>query len=348
MSVKPGAFDVATPFGVLSASEGNLQRAWRRALRAGVQRGRTIAGAHPLREEDIVLGIVLSAVSILDSELQLLLSGTSVRGAVSGVFCHGQPTVVAFEDPMDKGRGRLACELGDLLVVVRYQARWGSLGKALLLQTKVDDPHPHTGDDQWVLYNRWPPFQWTHQPHFQRQPRPPAGHAGAQYAVISSDARRQPLALFAEASAVPRRLEDELTDLMLLRSGRFFKDRPWARAESGRGWSEIVWDILDDTALRSTQRRGHSYPRSSRAMIVCPASGSGAAPSGGAPATSGETSQLALVAGELVEIWRDPHGDVFVAGADQPPFMLEAEGNDGDGGGVSVVLIDFVEDDGNS
>ena len=89
--------DMVTGPGLLARYEKSLQRAWRRAIVEGVLRARVIAAPHEPREEDIVLGFMLSAVPIVSKEVSTVLPG-KVKSRVTGAFCHGRTTIVEFEE----------------------------------------------------------------------------------------------------------------------------------------------------------------------------------------------------------------------------------------------------------
>jgi hypothetical protein len=193
--------NVATIPGLLAGAESDLRKFWLRVLRDGVFLGRREMSPKQPREEDLVFGIMLAAVASVDDELRRLAGSHAVAVAVTGVFCHGRPTHVEFRDPGTGTRG--ACELGDLLFVTHYRGDGGETFNALLLQAKKDVVFPNETDDQWTLYNAWPPFAWTNEPYHHRQPRPRSSHSGAQYALLWSAARPAPWAHAAHAGVPP-------------------------------------------------------------------------------------------------------------------------------------------------
>jgi hypothetical protein len=339
---------VTTVPGILAGAKPELRRIWRRALRDGVYAGRNAAGLKKPREEDFVLGIILAAIGPIDAELRTLLAPHSLDVAVSGVFCHGTPTYVDFRDPVTGAEG--SCELGDLLVAVHYRGDGGDTLNALLLQAKKDKQAPDDSDDQWTLYNSWPPFRWKHAPHHDRRPRPRSPHDGAQYALLWSNARKAPKSHAAHPGAVARPLHYELADLLLLRAGRTFKNREWARGEGGAGWSEVIWDILDDVAVKTGTRNGTSFGRSSGSMLVRPrGSRIPVALHDGGLAT-GAVAPRTLQAAD-VEVGPEPHylfgvdDELWFVGSDgdnEPPHLVvERRSDEEDASGVSAIVIEI-------
>jgi hypothetical protein len=296
--------------------------------------GRKAAWPNQPSEEDLVLGIMLAAVHPVEAELRRLLAPHPVAVATTGVFCHGRPTYVHFRDPATGGSG--ACELGDLLLVVHYRSSGGEMLNALLLQAKRDKVSPDQTDDQWTLYNAWPPFVWSNEPYHHRQPRPRSFHAGAQYALLWSRASSAPRAYRAHPGSQDRYLHHELSDLLLFRSGRMFKAREWARAEGGGGWSELVWDLLDDIAIKLGMRHGKTHGRSSGSMLIRP---------GGRPIPLVfRDPDLALgltVADPDVRIIEPPSGVDLGRGDYWPPRGRAGQPDDGESdSGVSALVIE--------
>jgi hypothetical protein len=334
---------VTTVSGLLAPAEAELRKLWRRVLREGVYAGRQAAWPKKPREEDIVLGVVLAAPSPIDTALRRLLVSHGAAVAVTGVFCHGTPTYVEFDDPSTAVRA--SCELGDLLFVVHYRTDAGDTLNALLLQAKKDRGAPDETDDQWTLYNAWPPFRWMSAPHHVRRSRPSAPHDGAKYAMLWSSARTAPRAHAAHVAVPGRPLHHELTDMLLLRAGRGFKSREWARAEGGGGWSEVIWDILDDVAIKIGTRNGTTSGRSAGTMLVRPASGGGI-PSPlldqsivGKQPSFGKLAAQTVVTGEG-SFDREGPLWLYAERDDEPPRFLPATSSDGEGAGVSAVVIE--------
>lgn len=285
----------------------------------------------PAQEPDYVYFVMRALVPNLARRLSLTLRPVRIPSAVTGVFCHGSP-LVDFLPPQPPG----GCELGDLLIVVHYRHSYGEEINALLLQAKLDE-FPHQGDAQWRLYNSWPLFIWRSGPRYVRWPRPSGPHLGAQHLVLYRDNRRgaQTRVVDSNAKAVPA--ADEVADALCLRSGRRIKDRPLARYAGKSGWSEVVWDLLDETAAHTVTRARSGVskePRAAGSMLFA--------------STSAVPSVLARAAARpLVTEWVDVEqdwawsGDLPSDDGEGPPMIDEVRPPDDQPGRISTIVIEI-------
>jgi hypothetical protein len=234
-----------TPFLLTAQQIQSLKHQWTVGVDTGIQQARSgaVAAGQP-NEPTVVYGILKSVIPRIQAELQRCYSPHNVTVRVAGVFCHQSPYV-----DFPPSLGLPGCELGDLLIVVRFRETWGEELRAMLLQFKVGGwPKSNSNDAQWVLYTRWPAFRWRSKPHLDRTPRPNGAQAGALHAVIWDSGH--PSARPADLEAKGRRLATVLSGLTNLYGGRPIKPLYQARSEAGKGWSEVVWDLLEFTAKR--------------------------------------------------------------------------------------------------
>lgn len=165
------------------------------------------------------------------------------------VYCHQSPKITTVAG---------TCELGDLLIAVRFKHGGRAANRALLTQLKVAKRAQPTGA-QRRLYEKWPRFSYQAWPHAQRKVEPPIPHAGAQWGKITLCPR-------CEGSAAPRcshtvtldvetpvtgqtrPLSDEIADLIFGGGGRAFVERD--EAEQRKGWDRVVWDLIENTGRR--------------------------------------------------------------------------------------------------
>jgi hypothetical protein len=179
----------------------------------------------------------------LDNALKTCLPGLRTR--IAGVFCHGRPKV----DFTAAGKNH-RCELGDLLIVVRFTAGHVRSDRAVLIQTKVGAPsYPdkpgEAGYEQYLLYTRWPRFRYSAKSFGRdvREIRPPEPHAGAQYGFldvcqIGCDDCGARVAIPHAASAP--QLAELITDMIFGSAGRSALLPPGDTS----GFSRTVWDLI--------------------------------------------------------------------------------------------------------
>jgi hypothetical protein len=342
---------VTTPSLLRGRQQQALTAAWNRAVMSGLQRARdNVARAERLgmvqpgsepQEPDYVYGLLQAVVPTMQAELAAAFAPHGRSVVVAGVFCHQSP-YVSFRVREASKWQEMACELGDLLVLVRYQESWGEELSALLLQFKMDDwPTADLTDPQWRLYAEWPPFAWNSAPYYRRKPKPQGPHAGANYAVVGGVARWGPLARAADGALRPRYLGTTLSGTTMLFGGRSIKSRTLARAEAQAGWSEVVWDLIDDTAGRLLNRTRSNAIGERRGLGTQALLDSSAGPS--------ELLNESLIAAgaelpEIENVWGDAQSvhSEHASPAGPTPSDTDDDANDG---GISLLVIE-VSDDG--
>jgi hypothetical protein len=290
-------------------------------------------------EPDYVYGLFEAVIPEMTARLTSLFAPHGRSVALAGVFCHQSPRV-SFRVRDGKSWQLMACELGDLLVIVRYREPWGEELNAVLLQVKMDVwPKADSTDAQWRLYTEWPPFDWDFAPYHHRKPLPSGPHGGALHAVIYRGRGQQPLARAADGNLRPRYLGTVLSGTTLLFGGRSIKPRALARAEAQAGWSEVVWDLIDDTSRRLLNRARSkviNQPRGSGTQLLF-------------DARSGKSAMLheSLVAAgadgdEIAAIW----GNAQKLGLDDlPPYRpspRDADDAPAGDGGIPILIIEIV------
>lgn len=218
----------------------NLTGAVRTALNAGLRDGCRVSPGSTW-EVDALVGLFRTGLPALERELTTQFAGLGVR--VGGVFCHGRPKVDLQTGPVSGKR----CEIGDLLVITRYESAQTVTHRALLLQTKIgSDPRypPPSADDypQYVLYTTWPWFTY-----FRGQTRnvtPKRAHPGGQYGfleVCNSGCPACSAAVALPPSPGSSPLEGVLVDMIMSSGGRATQLPPPA---ASNGWDRVVWDLL--------------------------------------------------------------------------------------------------------
>ena len=302
------------------------------------------------QEPDFVAALVIEGASMLWTKWSGILGRHGIRIAVTGIFCHQTPKVNY------PGMQGTSCELGDLLWCHLHTDRRNStIRNALLYQAKISSRLPYQvpgGDfDQFRLYATWPEFTYERPRQLKgqgRSVRPPAApRRGAQYVLIDSRPPEDPRSglmmrpgTFPAASCIPHQtlvdhadLGLELVDSLSLLSGNAFDDRN--AASSDRGWSRVVWDLLEVAANKAFKRVRSGYFRQPRI--------SGAPPE-------------ALDGVAFVTSWRGPYsrvmaellggegaGTLFSRLGEGPPPGQEGMWQDEDKEGMSVIVVETFE-----
>jgi hypothetical protein len=220
------------------------------AVGAGLAAGNTLQ-SDSTREVDVLAGLFTRGLDELRTKLPPALAALGLQCVIHGVYCHQSPKVTMASAG--------TCELGDLLVAVRFEHGARSANRALLTQLKVVG-RAGPSSAQRRLYERWPSFTYTAWPHAQRKVGPPISHAGAQWGRITlcprcSGSCAPPecphtvtLDVEMPASSQQRALSDEIADLIFGGGGREFVERD--QAERRKGWDLVVWDLIEVTGKR--------------------------------------------------------------------------------------------------
>lgn len=242
------------------------------AIESGIVWAQSKAKGQLLHEPDVIAGLVLRSLEDLAHRWQPIFAKRGLRFRATGVFCHQSP-YVHFKNS--------TCEVGDLLVAhfhsIEGHALWQT---ALLLQAKigpagVDDSYRLSNPKDLIqlqLYTDWPDFRFTtgNIPDPSRVVTPRSRHPGAQYLLIGENARSgsPPYQLSVRPAAVELvhgfTLATALVNLLRGSIGRGFDDEKAAQSE--RGWSRVVWDLLNLSGVFNRARisvemaaRGRSY-----------------------------------------------------------------------------------------
>lgn len=212
-----------------------------RAVNAGLRDGCGVRPHDKTWEVDALVGLFRTGLPELQRVLAKELPGLTPR--VAGVFCHGRPKV-QFTSGRYSGQ---SCELGDLLLVVRYRTSDRSSTRALLLQTKIGNkpsyPRSRSKEHrQVVLYTQWPRF--TFFGGLARDVRPRRPHPGGRYGFLDICDGGCPYC--SVGTAIPRSVAtQDLADLIV---GMLFqaegRETVLPPAPEDKGWDRVVWDLL--------------------------------------------------------------------------------------------------------
>lgn len=247
-------------FGFASDAYSSIAWAFYRAM---------VASAPALPQEpDLVASLFAFGVRSIGRRWAARCAPYGLNLRVSGVFCHQSPVVSHGEHQKDP-------ELGDLLIVSVHTDATGSVTRrALLVQAKLCNGLIHrvgaSDDHQLHLYEHWPPFRYVRPKALRRgrrTVRPNSPHEGAEFLLVShlsQTDRMLPawLARPARTLQARRHLSLGLVDMLAGRYGRPFK--PQAEAQSGQGWSRVVWDLLDEAGSLLFTRRNMSMLKKRR------------------------------------------------------------------------------------
>jgi hypothetical protein len=268
-------------------------------------------------ETALVEGLFRSGIPFLRRRLPPVMVQHGRRISIGGVFCHGNTFQVTMQ-PSSK-----TCEIGDLLIVVRDESAGRPRNTALLLQAKLQRQGSRPTAAQRRLYESWPQFSWTYGQLAASGPRQvmTAPHPGAQYAYLESPPRRPNRHYLRDAHrpAHANRLAVGWALAIFGVEGRRFDNL--GPAQNSIGWSRVVWDMIDATAITAARR----HRKLSRGIYRV-----GDAPLFLAQAPGGE---------ELVEAWPelpDVEGDDWPPN-DEDPDTTDVE--DDPGGAISILEI---------
>ncbi len=237
-----------------------------RAIRTGIDYTFT-AAEHgckgPPGEVDRLVYFFLEGLSAIEGQFNGILNGSGVRATLSGIFCHQTPRVVP--DPASPTTPP-GCELGDILFLATYGSRlYGRyLGNALLVQAK-ENASSVDGTTQSHLYEVATAFDYTTPDSLANQSR---SLAGCDFSLWYWGFRRRfwdyPDRWMTEGIAArPRQrdgfempFEQALMDLICGVNGQRVKALSPTSTEAG--WNKIVDDLIRVTA-RSAFRRQNAY-----------------------------------------------------------------------------------------
>jgi hypothetical protein len=218
------------------------------ALEVGLETGNELKPGST-REVDVLAGLFTRGLDELRAKLPSALASTGFSCVMHAVYCHQSPKVTTSAG---------TCEIGDLLVAVRFKHGALTANRALLTQLKVVGRRGPS-HAQRELYEKWPHFNYQSQPREPRKLQRPIPHTGAPWGKITlcplCDGLFAPkcghtvtLDVEMPVSGRTRTLSDEIADLILGRGGRAFVDRNVAQRR--KGWDRVVWDLIDITGKR--------------------------------------------------------------------------------------------------
>lgn len=260
-------------------------------------------------EVDFLRAIFKHGLSRLEADTSSVLSAVGLQTRISGLYVHGRPKLTYRAPPWYKPRkGKRAhptCELGDLLVLVRYAAGRPPVNYALLLQGKRDVMRlpiqfkPSQAEfKQFHLLRRWPEFWWSEKPFAKtsgsfdaedrRHIQPAKVSPGAQYLAIQRHVSAKAATL---TTLLPDRRDHgrpfaaELADLVHRGTGRKFSSRDVAQGRIG--WDRVIWDLLDSWFVSKSQRRLKWRYHNVDVFFHLPSHGARGGPTGGGSGTTG-------------------------------------------------------------
>lgn len=196
-------------------------------------------------EPELVAGVFATVLPALATTLQQKLPDARV----SGVFCHSRPMATKVTDASWR------CEVGDLLVVSRYDDGRAVQRSALLLQVKkppLQFATSGTAARQVELYQHWPEVNVFGSARDVTNPP----HRGAQFSFWNVCARAGSRCTSCRwdqripGTSVAADLADEVADVILCVSGRPFVDEA-AAATARDDWSALIWDLLRQSINRA-------------------------------------------------------------------------------------------------
>lgn len=293
------------------------------ALRSGVARAYACRPGNPT-EPELVAGVFAAGIP----ELATRLSRSAPGARLAGVFCHARPMATKLSDPSWK------CEVGDLLVVSRYDDGIAVRRSALLLQVKKPPvKFAHTGKParQVELYERWPIVEVFGIPR-DVDSRP---HRGAQFSFwdvcgnASSSCTDCKWDQRVPGTTFEQSLAHEIAETMVARGGRPFTDYEQA-ASGGDDWSGLIWDLLKQSlhyawSVANSRHTGRSRTWDDGVFLV---------------KSSPEIPKLLAdteLGGVARELWRASSTEIP---PDLPPLnsdMLEVEQG---GGGIPIMFTE--------
>ncbi|HPT72045.1 MAG TPA: hypothetical protein PLE74_07165 [Candidatus Cloacimonadota bacterium] len=141
--------------------------------------------------------IVAKLISLLTGTIngqivQGLFSESGLKISSGGVFTHQQPQVKSPEFPQNG-----AVEIGDLLLVMNFERRNGTIDRTAVLYQVKKLEHPDNNDNQRYLYNNWPEFDYFRSsPRLNMKRRHITGphlYLGAKYLYIGEITNGTPI-----------------------------------------------------------------------------------------------------------------------------------------------------------
>ena len=203
------------------------------------------------QEPDYVAKLVTILPGEIKKSLISLLPSRKIE--VGGAFIHQKPLARFIQPPY---RGMKTPELGDLLIVCCEQRSMGKVYNALLLQAKCTTNILRTtipNDYQFILYTKWPAFEYVKAGHLnglRRSVCPKTITQGAQYLLID---KNHPSKMFTATVDIPLQgttcLPCALASVIAFDRGRTIKKNTFDN------WSNVIWDLLNISSSAVFNRR---------------------------------------------------------------------------------------------
>lgn len=185
--------------------------------------------------------------------------------ALRTVFCHQKPLADYGKNPCP--------EIGDLLLVYRYEKSNTVSYNSLLLQAKIcsEAPSKVKSSDihQFTLYSSWPMFQYKRAAHLNgisRDITPKIANSGAKFLTIHtgiapSKFRTMKTSNVSNPIHPSKSLSSELIDFVNFQAGKTIEHPTDSSSDE---WTNLIWDLV--AALhKSSSKRNHSarisFPR---------------------------------------------------------------------------------------
>lgn len=213
---------------------------------------------HP-QEPDFIADLTLNWTKDFAVILQSLL-GNSFSVGIDSVFCHQKPLV-------DMGLGGKQPEIGDLLIVLRYEELRSTIRfNSLLLQAKSCDKPvftvKKTDQHQLKLYEEWPNFTYVKAGSLTGKDKnilPKRPHHGAKFLLLDPTYIRElgnvghfpyGCAIANKQIVLSRDFANELIDFLMFNAGRSISDEKNIDCD----WSQMIWDLLNITKTTVSNR----------------------------------------------------------------------------------------------
>ena len=201
----------------------------------------SIAWPSNYQESDYVAKLVTTLPKEIKKSLQALLPGRRI--AVGSAFIHQKPLAKFIKPPYV---GMKSPELGDLLIVCCEKRSMGIVYNALLLQAKCTNNVFRTTvpcDHQFILYSKWPAFEYTKAGRLnglRRSVSPKTITQGAQYLLID---KNDPSEMYTATVNIPLEgttcLSYALASVLAFERGRTIKKNTFDN------WSNVIFDLLN-------------------------------------------------------------------------------------------------------
>ena len=236
------------------------------------------------QEPDYVASLVLHGTKVIYHTWHEILRPYGFEVKMAGIYCHQTPKVHY------NGMEHNSCEIGDILWChIHYDNDGYAYRNALLLQAKICLQEPFDilthEKDQYLLYNRWPEFEYVNMHDLvqkKRRVRPAAPRRGAQFLLIRpflltelwsdvsimNDIQPMGVSISINPLVCHTDLGIELVKTLTSLSGDAFDDKETSSKDTD--WSRVIWDLISASstkAFRRTRSGFDSAPRLTGARL---------------------------------------------------------------------------------